>query len=217
MKTNDKSASGAPRTSGTALYPGRPGFKPAQPVPVGGLVLESEGIDYNVGRKTVTLTVRNTGDRPIQVGSHFHFFEVNRYLEFDRDAAFGCHLNIPATTAVRFEPGDQKQVEVVAYAGKRRVIGFNGLVMGYTGDEDAPGYFPARLRAMRRVRNAGFRITGEQVGVVPEVKAPAAQAPQASAAAAARAQTAKSAPASAQAGSAPAAGTNGKPSGNNNK
>ncbi len=95
-------------------------------------------IEYNTGRKTVKLVVRNTGDRPIQVGSHFHFFEVNRYLEFDRDAAFGCHLNIPATTAIRFEPGDQKEVEVVAYSGKRRVIGFNGLVMGYTGDEDAP-------------------------------------------------------------------------------
>ncbi len=205
MKTNDKSTSGAPRTSEASLYPDRPGFKPAQPVPVGGLVLESEGIDYNIGRKTVTLTVRNTGGRPIQVGSHFHFFEVNRYLEFDRDVAFGCHLNIPATTAVRFEPGDQKQVEVVAYAGKRRVIGFNGLVMGYTGDEDAPGYFPARLRALRRVRNAGFRITGEQVGVVPEVKAPAAKS----------AQTPPQTPA--RAGSAPAAGANGKPSGNNNK
>ncbi len=108
------------------------------------------------------LTVRNTGDRPIQVGSHFHFFEVNRYLEFDRDAAFGMHLNIPATTAVRFEPGDQKQVEVVAYSGKRRVMGFNGLVMGYTGDEDSPVYYPARMRALRRVRKTGFRSTSPE-------------------------------------------------------
>ena len=105
--------------------------------------------------------MRNTGDRPIQVGSHFHFFEVNRYLEFDRDAAFGCHLNIPATTAIRFEPGDQKEVEVVAYSGKRRVIGFNGLVMGYTGDEDAPTYFPARMHATRKVRHAGFKTVSE--------------------------------------------------------
>lgn len=145
-----------------SLYPKQPGFRPEQAVAVGGEILCSEPIAYNLGRRTVKLTVRNTGDRPIQVGSHFHFFEVNRYLEFDRDAAFGCHLNIPATTAIRFEPGDQKEVEVVAYSGKRRVIGFNGLVMGYTGDEDAPTYFPARLRALRRVRQAGFKIAQEQ-------------------------------------------------------
>ncbi|MDE6069577.1 MAG: urease subunit beta [Alistipes sp.] len=144
------------------LYPNHPGFKPAQPVAVGGEILASTPIEYNTGRKTVKLVVRNTGDRPIQVGSHFHFFEVNRYLEFDRDAAFGCHLNIPATTAIRFEPGDQKEVEVVTYAGKRRVIGFNGLVMGYTGDEDAPTYFPARMKALRKVRKAGFKEIGEK-------------------------------------------------------
>lgn len=149
-----------PQQSG--LYPNKPGFAPQQPIVVGGEILCSDPIEYNTGRRTVRLAVRNTGDRPIQVGSHFHFFEVNRYLEFDRDAAFGCHLNIPATTAVRFEPGDEKQVELVTYSGKRRVIGFNGLVMGYTGDEDAPTYFPARLRALRRVRHAGFRIMQEK-------------------------------------------------------
>ena len=144
------------------LYPNEPGFKPSQPVAAGGEILASEPIAYNLGRKTVRLVVRNTGDRPIQVGSHFHFFEVNRYLEFDRDAAFGCHLNIPATTAIRFEPGDQKEVEAVAYAGKRRIIGFNGLVLGYTGDEDAPTYFPARLKAVRKVRLAGFKEIAEK-------------------------------------------------------
>lgn len=144
-----------------SLYPNKPGFTPQQRVVVGGEILKSDPIEYNVGRKTAKLIVRNTGDRPIQVGSHFHFFEVNRYLEFDRDAAFGCHLNIPATTAVRFEPGDQKEVEVVTYSGKRRVIGFNGLVMGYTGDEDAPTYFPVRMRALRKVRNAGFKVLSE--------------------------------------------------------
>ena len=144
-----------------SLYPNEPGFKPAKPVAVGGVILMNAPIEYNTGRKTVKLVVRNTGDRPIQVGSHFHFFEVNRYLEFDRDAAFGCHLNIPATTAIRFEPGDQKEVEVVAYSGKRRVIGFNGLVMGYTGDEDAPTYFPARMHATRKVRHAGFKTVSE--------------------------------------------------------
>ncbi len=144
------------------LYPGRPGFKPSQPVAVGGVLLAGTPIEYNTGRKTAKLVVRNTGDRPIQVGSHFHFFEVNRYLEFDRDASFGCHLNIPATTAIRFEPGDQKEVEVVTFAGKRRIIGFNGLVMGYTGDEDNPTYFPARMKAVRKVREAEFKEIGEK-------------------------------------------------------
>jgi len=156
-------ATDAEKTSRQSLYPNEKGFVPSKPVVVGGLILDRTPIEYNNGRKTVKLTVRNRGDRPIQVGSHFHFFEVNRYLEFDRDAAFGCHLNIPATTAIRFEPGDQKEVEVVAYAGKRRVIGFNGLVDGYTGDEDAPTYLPARLRALRNVRHAGFMIAGEDV------------------------------------------------------
>ncbi len=160
-ETNQKGAASQPQQT-RSLYPNKPGFRPAQPVPVGGLILRSDQIEYNLGRKTVKLVVRNTGDRPVQVGSHFHFFEVNRYLEFDRDASFGCHLNIPATTAIRFEPGDQKEVEVVTYAGKRRVIGFNNLVMGYTGDEDAPTYFPARMHALRKVRRAGFRIISEQ-------------------------------------------------------
>ena len=139
------------------LYPGRPGFKPSQPVAVGGVLLAGTPIEYNTGRKTAKLVVRNTGDRPIQVGSHFHFFEVNRYLEFDRDAAFGYHLNIPATTAIRFEPGDQKRVELVTFAGKRRVIGFNGLTTGYTGIEDRPAYYPAHMRALRKMRDAGFK------------------------------------------------------------
>lgn len=152
-----------------SLYPNQPGFKPEQPVIVGGEILMNDPIEYNLGRKTAKVTVRNTGDRPIQVGSHFHFFEVNRYLEFDRSAAFGCHLNIPATTAIRFEPGDQKDIEVVAYSGKRRVIGFNGLVMGYTGDEDAPTYFPARLRAMRKLHKNGFKDSSDNhTGAAPQ-------------------------------------------------
>jgi len=152
-------AEAARRDPAEALYPGRPGFAPQAPVPVGGEILLGDPIEYNTDRRTVRISVCNTGDRPIQVGSHFHFFEVNRYLEFDRDAAFGCHLNIPATTAIRFEPGDRKDVEVAAYSGKRRVIGFNGLVMGYTGDEDDPSYYPARLAAVRRARHAGFKST----------------------------------------------------------
>lgn len=152
----------ARRPDRSPLYPNAPGFEPSQGVAVGGVLPAAAPIEYNMHRKTVQLTVRNTGDRPIQVGSHFHFFEVNRYLEFDRDASFGCHLNIPATTAIRFEPGDQKEVEVVAYSGKRRIIGFNGLVNGYAGDEDAPTYFPARLHALRKVRHAGFRSTSKR-------------------------------------------------------
>ena len=84
----------------------------------------------NDGRRTVELTVANTGDRPIQVGSHFHFFEANRALRFDRAQAFGMRLNIPAGTAVRFEPGDEKRVTLVELAGARKVFGLNALTEG---------------------------------------------------------------------------------------
>jgi urease subunit beta len=84
----------------------------------------------NQGRRTVELVVANTGDRPIQVGSHFHFFEVNRALRFDRGQAFGMRLNIPAGTAVRFEPGDEKRVTLVELGGARQVFGLNGLTDG---------------------------------------------------------------------------------------
>ena len=87
-------------------------------------------IELNVGRKTVTVKIANSGDRPIQVGSHFHFFETNSALMFDRDLAYGMRLNIAAGTAVRFEPGQERTVELVALAGARKVYGFNGRVMG---------------------------------------------------------------------------------------
>ena len=87
-------------------------------------------IELNAGRKTVTLTVANSGDRPIQVGSHYHFAETNAALDFDRAAARGFRLNIAAGTAVRFEPGQERTVELVALAGDRAVYGFRGLVMG---------------------------------------------------------------------------------------
>jgi urease beta subunit len=89
-------------------------------------------IEINAGRRTVTLTVKNTGDRAAQIGSHFHFFEVNRALEFDRPQAMGMHLNIAAGTSVRFEPGQERVVELVEYAGMKRAIGFNMLTMGST-------------------------------------------------------------------------------------
>ena len=96
-----------------------------------GELLPAEGdIELNAGRPTVTLTVANTGDRPIQVGSHYHFFETNPALQFDRDKARGCRLDIPAGTAVRFEPWQSREVQLVGYAGARRVVGFRGQVNG---------------------------------------------------------------------------------------
>jgi len=96
----------------------------------GEYVLGKGDLAANEGRKTVTVTVANGGDRPIQVGSHFHFFEVNAALKFDRKTAKGMRLNVPAGTAVRFEPGDTKDVTLVALAGAREVYGLNGLTQG---------------------------------------------------------------------------------------
>lgn len=125
--------------------------------PIGGVVLAQGEVAYNTGRPTTSLTVRNTGDRPVQVGSHFHFFEVNRHLEFDRSQAFGKHLNIPATTAIRFEPGESKSIELVPYGGKQRVVGFGGLVNGYTGGETAPSYNPSYTKALGRIAKRGYK------------------------------------------------------------
>lgn len=112
---------------------------------------ESAGaIAANVGHRTAKLLVKNTGDRPIQVGSHFHFFETNRFLEFDRASAYGMRLNIAAGTAVRFEPGEAKPVELVEFGGLRIVNGFSGLVAGSL---DAPG---AREKAIDAALKAGF-------------------------------------------------------------
>jgi urease subunit beta len=96
----------------------------------GEIFVKSGDITINAGRKTVTLSVANTGDRPIQVGSHYHFFETNPALKFDRKKARGMRLNIPAGTAVRFEPGQSREVTLVALAGKRAVYGFRQEVMG---------------------------------------------------------------------------------------
>ena len=96
-----------------------------------GQLFAAEGdIELNAGRDTVTLSVANTGDRPIQVGSHYHFFETNNALQFERAKARGFRLNIPAGTAVRFEPGQTREVELVAFAGSREVYGFQGKIMG---------------------------------------------------------------------------------------
>jgi urease beta subunit len=106
-------------------------------------------IEANAGRRTLQLTVANTGDRPIQVGSHFHFFEVNRALRFDRGKAFGMRLNVPAGTAVRFEPGDEKVVTLVELAGAREVHGLNGLTDGLTAA-------PRRAASVKRAASGGF-------------------------------------------------------------
>jgi urease beta subunit len=112
----------------------------------GEYVLESDDIDLNAGRPTARLEVTNRGDRPIQVGSHCHFFEVNRWLAFDRAKAYGMRLNIAAGTAVRFEPGDSRAVELVALGGTREVVGLNRLVDGRLDDE------AIRRRSLERVR-----------------------------------------------------------------
>jgi urease subunit beta len=96
----------------------------------GELFIAPGEIEINAGRATITLTVANTGDRPIQVGSHYHFYETNTALAFDRELARGFRLDIPAGTATRFEPGQIREVRLVAYAGERRVVGFNGRING---------------------------------------------------------------------------------------
>lgn len=127
-------------------------------VAVGGYVCGPGSITFDADRPVTTLTVRNTGDRPIQVGSHFHFFEVNSALEFDRSAAFGLHLNIPSSTATRFEPGDEREVQLVPYGGKRAVYGFNNLVDGLTAGKDAA---TTKSKAVALATKRGFRSSAE--------------------------------------------------------
>ena len=128
-------------------------------VPPGGYVCRKEGISFHEKLPVTELTVRNTGDRPVQVGSHFHFFEVNRALEFDRAAAFGQHLNIPASTALRFEPGDERQVKLVPYGGKRAVYGFNNLVDGETAGKSAVSL---KTKAVALAAKRGFRSSAKK-------------------------------------------------------
>ena len=130
--------------------------------PVGGYILAAAPIEINAGRRRLKLAVRNTGDRPVQVASHFHFFEVNRALEFDREQAFGHRLDIPAGTAVRFEPGDEKEVPLVPFGGKRQVYGFNDLVDGWAPVEG--GYRPRATRAIRLAAEYGFKSAGRPAG-----------------------------------------------------
>ena len=109
-------------------------------------IIADEPIEINAGRPTITISVWNNGDRAIQVGSHFHFFEVNRELRFDRESAYGMRLDVPSGAAMRFEPGDRKDVPLVAIGGTRRVRGLNGLA---SGSLDSPAVRAAALDAMR--------------------------------------------------------------------
>ena len=99
-------------------------MKPGEIIPKAGVLV------LNEGRETVSLTVTNTGDRPVQIGSHYHFFEANKALDFDRNAALGKRLDIPAGTAVRFEPGQSRDIALIDYAGDREIYGFNAMVQG---------------------------------------------------------------------------------------
>jgi urease subunit gamma/beta len=132
------------------IRPGKLGLRADTVVP--GEILAADGnIELNVNRQTAVVKAMNTGDRPIQIGSHFHFFEANKALRFDRQAAFGMRLDIPAGTAVRFEPGDEKEVNLVAFGGTQEIFGMNGLTAGSISDSDV------RKAAIERARTNGFQ------------------------------------------------------------
>lgn len=111
---------------------------------------DGEDLELNVGREAITLSVNNPGDRPVQIGAHYHFFEVNKALVFDREKAYGMRLDLPSGTAVRFEPGEVKKVQLIPYAGRRVVYGFNGLVSGPLDDPKT------REASLKRCVDQGF-------------------------------------------------------------
>jgi urease subunit gamma/beta len=137
----------------TVHEPIRPGKQPvdASSVKPGEIIPAAGDIEINAGRRVATVKALNTGDRPIQVGSHFHFFEVNKALQFDREKAFGMHLDIPAGTAVRFEPGEGKEVTLVEFGGTGEIYGLNSLTNGSSRS-------PARkAEALRLARERGYK------------------------------------------------------------
>lgn len=117
----------------------------------GEYILKKEEIKANVGHRTTSIVVKNEGDRPIQVGSHYHFFEANKLLSFDREKAFGMRLNIPASTAVRFEAGEQKSVVLVEFGGSKEIYGFNGLTNGKYTDQSV------KSKAIDKMKKLKFR------------------------------------------------------------
>lgn len=117
----------------------------------GEIIVKNKEIVCNEGKRTEKITVSNTGDRPIQVGSHFHFFEVNKALEFDRKAAFGMRLDIASGTAVRFEPGEEKEVTLVEIGGRKEIHGFSGLTEGNISDDKV------REKSFKKAKELGFK------------------------------------------------------------
>lgn len=111
--------------------------------------LSEDPIIANVGKSVIILDVKNTGDRPIQVGSHAHFFEINKALEFSRKKSYGFHLNIPAGTSIRFEPGDSKKIELTEFSGKKIVYGFSGLVNGSLSEKQNEAFSKAKEQGFR--------------------------------------------------------------------
>jgi urease subunit gamma/beta len=137
----------------TVHEPIRPGTQPVEQTAVTpGEIIPADGdIEINAGRRKVSLRALNTGDRPIQIGSHFHFFEVNKALQFDRAQAFGMHLDIPAGTAVRFEPGEAKQVTLCEFGGTGEIFGLNSLTNGSTRSA------ARKAEALRKAKEQGFK------------------------------------------------------------
>jgi urease subunit gamma/beta len=137
----------------TVHDPIRPGKKKrgADEIVPGEIITDDGEIELNAGRRKVTMTAKNTGDRPIQVGSHYHFFETNKALDFDRAAAFGMHLDIPAGTAVRFEPGESKEVVLTEFGGTGELLGLNGLTEGNWRSETN------KQEALLRAKQRGFK------------------------------------------------------------
>jgi urease subunit gamma/beta len=133
------------------IRPGKEMVEAADRVRPGEIITPEGDIEINAGRRTCGLKAINTGDRPVQVGSHYHFFETNRALDFDRAASFGMHLDIPAGTAVRFEPGESKQVDLVEFGGTGEVFGLNALTMGTTRND------ARKDEALRQARTRGFK------------------------------------------------------------
>lgn len=116
---------------------------------VGEVITQDRDIVINEGKPTVTISVTNTGDRPVQVGSHFHFFEVNRCLHFDREKAYGYHLDIPSGTSVRFEPGEEKDVQLTLFGGRRRIFGLNDLTRAQATEA-------TKAASLEKARERGF-------------------------------------------------------------
>ena len=133
------------------IRPGKVAIPEDSQIVPGEIITEDGEHELNAGRETITLRAVNTGDRPIQIGSHFHFFEANKALEFNREAAFGMRLDIPAGTAVRFEPGQEKECKLCRFGGKQEVYGLNNLTNGSLQSDEV------RQAALERARAAGFK------------------------------------------------------------